>query len=235
MGVKLILFLIALTAVILPGTTDSGASPVDNRPFFLMGDGRLHLRHLKTGQEIRVELLNPDGALNEQSLLQIDALFGLSFPERGEHISPRMLFMLDYFSDRVAPGKVILLHSGYRSPEYNEKLKKAGNIVANTSLHLDGMALDFSIEGINGKEFWEVIRRENCCGVGHYGGEVLHLDAGRPRFWRPPRPGSLPARATTTGGSIFPPSSTAMPPDKRCASISRRSATSGSGYGRKSP
>ncbi|MBI5582668.1 MAG: DUF882 domain-containing protein [Deltaproteobacteria bacterium] len=169
----------------------------DNRPFFLMGDGRLQLRHLKTGQEIRVDLLNPNGSLNEAALLQIDALFGLSFAERGEHVSPRMLFMLDYFSDRAAPGKAILIHSGYRSPEYNEKLKKAGNIVANTSLHLDGMALDFSIEGVGGKDLWEEIRRENCCGVGHYGGEVLHLDAGRPRFWEAATAG------VTTGQSDY--------------------------------
>ena len=102
---------------------------------------------------------------------------------KGEHISPRMLFMLDYFSDLVAPGKMIFLTSGYRSPEYNDSLKKAGGIVAKTSTHMDGLALDFFIEGINGKELWELIREKNCCGVGHYGGKEIHLDASRPRFW----------------------------------------------------
>ena len=196
---KNVLFLwLYLLIGLLPGPSNA-ARPLPSAmpPFFLMGDGRLHLQNEKTGREIRVNLLNPDGALNEEGLLQIDALFGLPFSERGEHISPRMLFMLDYFSDRAAPGRVILLHSGYRSPEYNEKLKKAGNIVANTSLHLDGMALDFSIEGVNGKELWELIRRENCCGVGHYGGDVIHLDAGRPRFWEAATAG------VTTGQSDY--------------------------------
>ena len=91
--------------------------------------------------------------------------------------------MLDYFSDLVAPGKVIYLTSGYRSPEYNDGLKKAGGIVAKTSTHMDGLALDFFIEGVNGKELWELIREKNCCGVGHYGGKEIHLDASRPRFW----------------------------------------------------
>lgn len=27
------------------------------------------------------------------------------------------------------------------------------------------------------------MREKNCCGVGHYGGKAIHLDAGRPRFW----------------------------------------------------
>ncbi len=45
------------------------------------------------------------------------------------------------------------------------------------------MALDFWIEGVDGKELWELIRSKNCCGVGHYGGKTVHLDSGRPRFW----------------------------------------------------
>jgi len=45
------------------------------------------------------------------------------------------------------------------------------------------MALDFSIDGVNGKKLWELIKNKNCCGVGHYGGASVHLDAARPRFW----------------------------------------------------
>jgi uncharacterized protein YcbK (DUF882 family) len=152
-------------------------------PFFLMGDGKLHLQNVKTQQEADVGLMLPDGTIDESALERIDVVFGLSGQRKGEHISPRLLFMLDYFSDLVAPGKVIYLTSGYRSPEYNDGLKKAGGIVAKTSTHMDGLALDFFIEGVDGKELWELIRRKNCCGVGHYGGKEIHLDASRPRFW----------------------------------------------------
>jgi uncharacterized protein YcbK (DUF882 family) len=152
-------------------------------PFFLMGDGRVHLHNARNDLEVRVNLLNADGSLNDSALSQVDAVFGFSSKEQGEHISPRLLFMLDYFSDLTAPGKMIRLHSGYRNPEYNTQLEKAGLTVAKTSLHMDGMALDFSIDGVDGRELWETIRQRNCCGVGHYGGEIVHLDAGRPRFW----------------------------------------------------
>jgi hypothetical protein len=91
--------------------------------------------------------------------------------------------MLDYFSDLVAPGKRINLESGYRSPQYNSRIRNAGGNVARTSTHIDGMALDFNIEGVNGKELWEIIRSRNCCGIGHYGGKNVHLDSARPRFW----------------------------------------------------
>jgi uncharacterized protein YcbK (DUF882 family) len=128
-------------------------------------------------------LSNSDGSLNEHGLTRIDEVFGLAPRSVGEHISLRLLFMLDHFSDRVAPGKVINLTSGYRSPEYNSRLRSAGGNVATTSLHMDGMALDFNIDGVNGKELWRIIKDADCCGVGHYGGANIHLDTARPRFW----------------------------------------------------
>ncbi len=151
--------------------------------FFLEGDGRLHIRNAKTGREADVRFVNPDGSLDESALGSIDEVFDFS-PRRGiDHICARLLFMLDHFSDRVAPGKVIHLTSGYRSPEYNSKLRTGGGNVASTSLHQDGMALDFNIEGVDGRELWRIIKEADCCGVGHYGGPGVHLDSARPRFW----------------------------------------------------
>jgi len=121
--------------------------------------------------------------LSEKALDEIDAVFNFRDNRKGEHISLRLLFLLDYFSDMVAPGRMIHLISGYRSPLFNEKLKRSGGNVARTSTHMDGMAIDFYLEGINGKVLWETIRKENCCGVGHYGGTSVHLDSGKPRFW----------------------------------------------------
>jgi uncharacterized protein YcbK (DUF882 family) len=151
--------------------------------FFLMGDGKIHIKNMHTGQEASATLVNPDGSLNEEGFAKIDAVFEFPTREKGEHISPRLIFMLDYFSDLVAPGKMIKMESGYRSPDYNTTLRDAGGNVAKTSVHMDGMALDFSIDGVNGKKLWELIKNKNCCGVGHYGGASVHLDAAKPRFW----------------------------------------------------
>ncbi len=152
-------------------------------PFFLMGDGRLCIQNVQTKKEAKVSLLLPDGSIDESALDRVDEVFGFKGQGRGEHISLRLLFMLNYFSNQVAPGRTIFLTSGYRSPEYNNSLRKAGQIAAKTSTHMDGLALDFYIEGVNGKDLWERIRQKNCCGVGHYGGKEIHLDAARPRFW----------------------------------------------------
>jgi len=151
--------------------------------FFLAGDGQIHIRNVKSEREARVDLLRPDGSLNEEGFTAIDEVFGFPTPEKGEHISPRLIFMLDYFSDLAAPGKAIQLTSGYRSPEYNAEIRSAGGNVARTSQHMDGMAADFYLEGVDGKELWDLVRSRNCCGVGHYGGAMIHLDSARPRFW----------------------------------------------------
>ncbi len=151
--------------------------------FFLMGDGKLKIKNMHTAREVSVFLLNADGSFNDEGFTKVDEVFGFPSRQKGRHVSPRLLFMLDYFSDQVAPGKVIKMISGYRSPDYNDGLRNAGGNVAPTSLHMDGMALDFSIDSVNGKELWQLIRSKDCCGVGHYGGANIHLDAGRPRFW----------------------------------------------------
>jgi uncharacterized protein YcbK (DUF882 family) len=151
--------------------------------FYLMGNGKLHIKNMHTGREASVYLITPDGSMNEEGFCRIDEVFEFPTKEMGEHISPRLLFMLAYFSDLMAPGKMIKMESGYRSPDYNSTLRNAGGNVAKTSIHMDGMALDFSIDGVNGKVLWNTIKDKNCCGIGHYGGTSVHLDAGKPRFW----------------------------------------------------
>mgnify|MGYP003588970209 CR=1 FL=1 len=152
--------------------------------FFLMGSGKLSLYNLRNNQQAQVSLLNADNTFNEAAFTEVDRVFGFPTQEKSEHIAPRMLFMLSYFADQVAPGKRIWIESGYRSLEYNSTIRAQGANAAQTSTHIDGQALDFWIEGVDGKQLWETIRAKNCCGVGHYGGKTIHLDAGRPRFWQ---------------------------------------------------
>ena len=151
--------------------------------FLLMGSGKLHLKNLRNNEAAQVSLLHEDGSFNDEAFGQVDRVFGYPAAEKYDHISPRLLFMLSYFADRVAPGRLITIESGYRSPDYNENLRQKGANAARTSTHIDAMALDFRIEGVDGKKLWETVKEANCCGVGHYGGDIIHLDSGRPRFW----------------------------------------------------
>jgi len=151
--------------------------------FFLMGSGVMHLKNLRNHREAKVNLLNRDGSFNEEAFNKVDWVFDFPAAERGEHVSPRLLFMLSYFVDRLAPGKTINIESAYRSPEYNHQIRENGNNAARTSTHQDGIALDFWLQGVSGKQIWKTVKAKNSGGIGHYGGKVVHLDAGRPRFW----------------------------------------------------
>lgn len=152
-------------------------------PFFLAGDGELSVKNVNNGRIATVKLVDENGKLVSDSFYKIDQVFGFPANEKKEHISLRTLFMLDYFTDQLAPGKTINMHSGYRSPQYNQNLRKRGRLAARTSTHMDGMAIDFSLPGVNGKAMWDFMRAKDCCGAGNYGGNIVHLDSGKPRFW----------------------------------------------------
>lgn len=164
-------------------SNETGAAEQPPGRFFLMGSGTMHLKNLRNNRNAKVNLLNPDRSLNEEALNKVDWVFDFPTEEKGEHISPRLLFMLSYFADRLAPGKTINIESAYRSPEYNNQIREQGNNAAQTSTHQDGLALDFWLQGVSGKQLWKTIREKNCCGIGHYGGKIVHMDAGKPRFW----------------------------------------------------
>lgn len=153
-------------------------------PLFLMGDGRIKIKNSHNGMVVDAVYVDAEGKLMDQGFVQIDKVFGYPTAQNGENISRRLVGMLDYFSDQFAPGKTLVMISGYRSPTYNQNLRNHGKKAAKTSTHMDGMAIDFSLEGVAGNTMWEKIRAFNCCGVGHYGGNTIHLDAGRPRFWQ---------------------------------------------------
>ena len=170
-----------LLAVLLPAAVVAG----DLHPrFFYQGSGKLIFHNLRNGLETTVSLLDEDGQISEAGLQEADWVLGYPGAEKKEHFSPRLLFVLSHFVDRLAPGAKITVESAYRSPEYNEGIRTMGANAARTSTHIDGMAIDFAIDGIDGKELWELIRQEKCCGVGYYGGKDIHLDVGRPRFWQ---------------------------------------------------
>jgi len=74
--------------------------------------------------------------------------------------------------------------SGYRSPRTNEALRQASSGVAKRSLHMDGMAMDLRLPGVDLARLrdaaWDLQRG----GVGYYpGSDFVHVDVGRIRRW----------------------------------------------------
>jgi hypothetical protein len=86
-------------------------------------------------------------------------------------------------------GRQVILYSGYRSPEYNEKLRAQGKKASKNSLHMQGKALDISWNGFNDEtreEFIRLARFHGFRGIGRYGprsGNFVHIDVGPVREW----------------------------------------------------
>lgn len=97
-------------------------------------------------------------------------------------LSKRLVALLGYLQEEMKGGEITIL-SGYRSPLYNDKLRKEGRLAGKASLHMEGMAVDFEMAGVDPKKIWERVRSLDCCGVGYYHGKAIHLDTGPPRFW----------------------------------------------------
>jgi len=79
-------------------------------------------------------------------------------------------------------GKTLTINSGYRSPEYNERIGGAKN-----SQHKSGLAVDISMAGFSDDDIRNFIRiasQEGFLGIAYYtGGNFTHLDIGSRRTW----------------------------------------------------
>jgi len=148
--------------------------------YFFSGDGWIQLTNAKTGQSARIHYRLPDGSYPPDAHQQIDRLFGVPAGS-SDHIAIRLIAFLDYVEDRFH--QPINIISGYRSPEYNENLRAQGRLAAKASLHMEGMATDIQMrKGLSAKAF-PILRALQCCGVGYYHDDSLHLDTGPARFW----------------------------------------------------
>ena len=173
---------ILLTACFLLATISSlladEGKPRDR--YFLSGDGWIQLTNAKTGNSARIRYRLADGSYPQGAQRQIDRLFGVPAGS-SDHVALRLIAFLDYFEDHFQ--QPISIISGYRSPEYNENLRAQGRLAAKASLHMEGMAADIQMRKELSAKAFPLLRELQCCGVGYYHGDSLHLDTGPARFW----------------------------------------------------
>jgi uncharacterized protein YcbK (DUF882 family) len=151
--------------------------------FFFAGDGEIALQNAHTGEVVRVRFREADGSYSKPALARIDRLLRSRADGATTSMSLRLIEAIDHFEDEAKPSK-ILVHSGYRSPTYNDAIIARGGGAAKASMHTEGLAVDATFRGVDARKLWDRIRALECCGVGFYQKSgFLHLDAGQPRFW----------------------------------------------------
>lgn len=79
----------------------------------------------------------------------------------------------------------LVVTSGYRTPETNERLRLYNRRAAKKSLHIKGMAVDFYSPGVSARRLARLAASERMGGVGTYrGARFVHMDVGEIRYWR---------------------------------------------------
>lgn len=161
----------------------AGAPDADLPRFFHSGDGRIHLVSAKSGKAFNGTYRDSRHQYRSAALQAIQGTFDAPADQPLAAISLRLIEFLDFLQDHFKSDAVIHISSGWRSPEYNTRLRQAGKLAATASLHQYGMAADIDIQGVSSKEVWIYVRELGFGGAGYYHGQLVHVDIGPARWW----------------------------------------------------
>lgn len=173
---KHIYFIITFLLISIPALAAS------NSRYFYSGNGSISLSS-KAGGSFKGAYRNADGSYKEQAIKQINRVFGARYGVSHLEISLRFIEFLDYLQDHFAPNANLQIHSGFRNPTYNTKLREKGKLAAKASLHQYGMASDIKMEGVSSETIWDYVKDLKFGGAGFYHGALVHVDVGPARFW----------------------------------------------------
>ncbi|MCK8601207.1 YcbK family protein [Desulfoferrobacter suflitae] len=145
--------------------------------------GRLAFVNLHTQERLQVKYLNKRGRFDRKALAKLNHLFRCYYDEKAYRIDPHLYLLLDAVRTKLHAGeRTYQLLSGYRSPQYNQYLRKNGHGVARNSYHLKGMAADVCLEGVSLSDLGRTAAAFKVGGVGRYN-DFIHMDVGPVRRW----------------------------------------------------
>jgi uncharacterized protein YcbK (DUF882 family) len=162
------------TAVVLAGRR-SPATPVPEAR-------RLCLEDAHT--EETLDLVYREGDRYDPTALEtLNRFFRCHYRDEVVAMDPGALDLLCDLWHATGGDRRVRVISGYRSPPYNEYLRRRGRAVAKNSQHLQGKAIDFLIPGVSNRKLASLARSLSAGGVGSYP-TFVHIDTGPVRSWR---------------------------------------------------
>lgn len=178
--IKTMLFL--LFFICLP-RADLGTAIRHRSIFELTGDGRLRFINTHTGEKLEVVYRDEKGSYDDAALSAIDRVLRCHWNQEIHHISLKLIELMDHIQDHFGDKDVHII-SGYRSPEYNARLRRRSRRVAKRSLHTRGMAMDIRMPGVSTRNLGSFARSLETGGVGIYhGSRFVHVDVGPVKNW----------------------------------------------------
>lgn len=170
----------ALAAAVTLGSADLLQDAVAN------GDTRtITLHHVHSGESATVTF-KKNGRYDPAALKQLNVLLQDWRRKEPTNMDPQLFDIVWEVYRETGATQPIQVIGGYRSPETNSMLRARSRGVAQTSLHMQGKAMDFFIPGVPLAKIREAGLRLQRGGVGFYptsGSPFVHLDTGGIRHW----------------------------------------------------
>ena len=143
----------------------------------------LNLYHTHTGEKLRVTYA--EGGIHLPDALAEINHFLRDFRTGESHaIDPKTLDILHHLQQVTGGRGPFEIISAYRSPQTNQMLRNNSGGVAKRSLHMEGMAIDVRLRGVDTWQLRQAAMELKAGGVGYYrDSDFIHVDSGRVRFW----------------------------------------------------
>ena len=142
---------------------------------------RLSLYNIHTDESLDITYFS-GGRYDFEALDKINRLMRCHYNNKVKPIDVGVLDLLCDIKDQLGADREIQIISGFRSPEYNDYLRSIGRNVAKNSFHMQGVAIDFSIQGFSMSSLSRTAKSFLAGGVGRYP-EFVHIDTGPVRYW----------------------------------------------------
>ncbi|HEY6007783.1 MAG TPA: DUF882 domain-containing protein [Geobacteraceae bacterium] len=147
-------------------------------------EGRLTLFNTHNREKLTVTFRTPHGEYDPEALAAINRILRCHYTEEVAEMDTRVIEYLNRVDNELGGGNEIHIISGYRSPAYNNLLRREGRHVAGHSLHMKGKAIDIAIPHVGTNSLRRIALNLHAGGVGYYpGAGFVHIDSGAFRTW----------------------------------------------------
>lgn len=147
-------------------------------------EGRLRLLNTHTGERVDVLYRDAAGTYRQDGLEAINHVLRCHYTNEMTHMDKAVIEYLNAIDKACGATNEIQIISGYRSPRYNELLRRRSEGVAKHSMHLVGRAVDVRIGGVELDRLRRAALQLRAGGIGFYPrSNFVHLDSGRFRAW----------------------------------------------------
>jgi len=144
----------------------------------------LSLYNVHTDEKLTTTYRTAEGNYDPEALKSINWILRCHYNNEVADMDIRVLEFLNMVDNRLGGDNEIHIISGYRSPEYNQLLRRESPGVAKSSLHIEGKAIDISIPSVKLSKVRQTALALRQGGVGYYPETgFIHIDSGKLRRW----------------------------------------------------